>query len=68
MSKAKIFGVLDAKCGFWQVKLDDKSNFLTTFNIQYGRYPWMQMPFGISCMLEVWQQRMNHIIKGFYLQ
>ena len=32
LSKAKIFSVLDAKSGFWQVKLDDKSSFLTTFN------------------------------------
>ena len=25
-SGAKVFSVLDAKCGFWQVKLDEKSS------------------------------------------
>ena len=31
LSKAKVFSVADAKNGFWQVKLDQKSSFLTTF-------------------------------------
>ena len=32
LNKAKIFTVLDAKTGFWQVQLDQKSSHLTTFN------------------------------------
>ena len=31
LSKAKVFPVLDAKDGFWQVKLDEESSYLTTF-------------------------------------
>lgn len=31
-SKAKVFSVLDAKSGFWQVPLDEASSRLTTFN------------------------------------
>ena len=32
LSKAKVFYVLDAKNGFWQVQLDKESSYLTTFN------------------------------------
>ena len=31
LSKAKVFSVLDAKEGFWQVKLDEEGSYLTTF-------------------------------------
>jgi len=31
LAKAKIFSILDAKNGFWQVKLDEESSKLTTF-------------------------------------
>lgn len=56
LNKAKVFTVLDAKTGFWQVKLDQQSSYLTTFNTPFGRYRWLRMPFGISSALEVWQQ------------
>ena len=36
LKNAKVFTVLEAKNGFWQVVLDDKSSFLTTFNTPLG--------------------------------
>ena len=36
LNKAKVFTVLDAKTGFWQVKLDQQSSYLTTFNTPFG--------------------------------
>ena len=67
LSKAKVFSVLDAKSGFWKVLLDEVSSRLTTFNIPFGRYRWLGMPFGISSAPEELQKRMNNIfvdIKG----
>ena len=64
LNKAKIFTVFDAKTGFWQVQLDQKSSYLTTFNTTFGRYWWLRIPFGISSTPEVWQQRMNQIVVG----
>ena len=64
LTNAKVFTVLDAKTGFWQVKLAEDSSYLTTFNTPFGRYRWIRMPFGISSAPEVWQQRMNEIIEG----
>ena len=42
---AKVFSVLDAKNGFWYVKLDEESSYLTTFHTPLGRYRWCRMPF-----------------------
>ena len=38
LTKARLFTVLDAKSSFWQVKLDEPSSYLTTFNTPFGRY------------------------------
>ena len=64
LSGAKVFSVLDAKCGFWQVKLDEKSSYLTTMNTPFGRYRWLRMPFDINTAPEVWQQRMHELVEG----
>ena len=61
---AKVFSVLDAKNGFWHVKLNEESSHLTTFHTPFGRYPWCRMPFGISLAPEVFQRRMHELIEG----
>jgi len=38
LSGARVFTVVDAKNGFWQIELDDESSRLTTFNTPFGRY------------------------------
>ena len=61
---AKVFSVLDAKNGFWHVKLDEESSYLTTFHTPFGRYRWCRMPFGVSSAPEVFQRRMHELIEG----
>ena len=61
---AKVFSVLDAKNGFWHVKLDKESSYLTTFHTPFGRYRWCRMPFGVSSAPEVFQRRMHKQIEG----
>ena len=36
MAGAKFFSKLDAKSGYWQLKLDEVSSLLTTFNTSFG--------------------------------
>ena len=64
LSKAKVFPVLDAKSGFWQVPLGEASNRLITFNIPFGQYRWLRMPFDISSAPEEFQKRMNDTFGG----
>ena len=52
-----MFSVLDAKDGFWLVKLDEESPYLTTFWSPCGRLRWLRMPFGINIALEEYQRR-----------
>lgn len=64
LKNAKVFSLLDAKDGFWQVKLDEESSYLTTFNTPFGRYRWKRMPFGISSAPEVFQRKIHEIAEG----
>ena len=60
---AKVFSVLDASSGFWQVKLDRKSAKLCTFNTPFGRYMFTRLPFGISSAPDVFQTIMSEMFE-----
>ena len=64
LSDAKYFSVLDATSGYWQIKLDEESSFLTTFNMPFGRYRFTRMPFGIHSAQEVFQKTMDLAFEG----
>lgn len=38
LSGKNVFTIIDMKSGFWQIKLDDYSSRLCTFNTPFGRY------------------------------
>ena len=61
---AKVFTVHDVRRGFWHVRLDDRSSYLTTFHTPFGRYRYKRMPFGISSDPEVFQKKMHELIEG----
>ena len=48
--------VLDAKQGYWNVKLDEKSSYLTTFNTHKGRYRFLRMPFGLRMSQDIFSE------------
>ncbi|RXN06058.1 Transposon Ty3-I Gag-Pol [Labeo rohita] len=52
-----IFTILDEKDGYWQIKLDEPSSKLCTFNSPWGRYCFRRLPFGIRSASEVFQQK-----------
>ena len=61
MPQAKVFSVLDATSGYWQVKLDEASSKLCTFNSPIGRYRFTRLPFGIKSATEVFQNHMSEL-------
>ena len=59
-----VFSTLDLKDGYWQVKLDEDSSLLCTFNTPFGRYRFTRMPFGIKSASEVFQKKNEEAFAG----
>lgn len=64
MPSAKVFSVVDANQGYWQIQLDDESSKLCTFNSPLGRYRFKRLPFGISSAPEVFQRCLSQHLEG----
>lgn len=62
MPNAKIFTKLDATSGFWQLRLDEKSSKLCTFNTPFGRFRFTRLPFGIKSAPEVFQKVISQMV------
>ena len=45
--KSKYFSTLDATSGYWQLRLDEESQHLTTFLTPWGRYQFLRTPMGL---------------------
>ena len=57
------FTKLDAHLGYWSIVLDQDSSMLTTFNSPFGRYCFLQLPFGLVCSQDIFQKKMDQILK-----
>ena len=61
---ARLFTTLDAKSGFLQLKVDEPSLQLTTFNTPFGHYQRLRLPLGIKSAPEIYQRIMDTKLKG----
>lgn len=59
LTDAQVFSILDVRHGYWNVRLDEESQLLTTFNTPYGRYCFKRLPFGIVTAQDVFQKKMD---------
>ena len=60
---AKWFSKLDASSGFWQLKLEEDSSKLCTFNTPEGRYRFLRLPYGILSAPEVYHKTIHMILE-----
>ena len=64
LAGAQYFSVLDARSGYWTIKLSHESSMLTTFNTIYGRYRFKRLPFGIISAQDEFQRRVDEAYEG----
>ena len=62
LAQSKNFTVKDATSGFWHVPLDLRSSLLTTFNTPWGTW-WLRMPFGLKVSGDVFQERVDKVLR-----
>ena len=60
---ANTFSTLDAANGFWQLKLDEESSRLCTFDTPIGWYRFTRQPFGVKCTPEIFQRTMDQMVE-----
>ncbi|KAK3107438.1 hypothetical protein FSP39_014641 [Pinctada imbricata] len=63
MPNAKVFSILDATTGFWQIQLDEASSKLCAFNTSFGRFRFTRLPFGIKSASEVFQKVTSQMVE-----
>lgn len=64
MTRARDFSKMDASHGFLQLRIDEQSTKLCTFNTPFGRYSYQRLPFGISLAPEIFHRAMEQIVEG----
>ncbi|XP_035658200.1 uncharacterized protein K02A2.6-like [Branchiostoma floridae] len=64
LAGAKVFSKLDASNGYWNIKIDEESSLLTTFNTPYGRFKFNRLPFGLKVSQDVFQRKIDETYKG----
>ena len=55
--------LIDTSSGYLVLKLEEKSSYLTTFTCQFGRYRYKQLPFGTAPVGDIFQRKIDKIIK-----
>ncbi|KAI8487979.1 hypothetical protein Bbelb_344270 [Branchiostoma belcheri] len=64
LAGAKIFSKLDASNGYWNIKIDEESSLLTTFNTPFGRFKFNRLPFGLKVSQDVFQRKVDETYRG----
>ena len=63
LAKSKFKTMNDATSGYWHVVLDLASSLLTTFNTPWGKYRWLRLPFGLKIASDIFQERLDRVIR-----
>lgn len=64
LSGAKYFSVLDATKGYWSIRLNEKSSYLTTFNSPFSRYRYLRLPMGIRSSQDIFNRKIDETFEG----
>ena len=62
IAPAKVFSTFDLRIGYWHVKVDGESSYMTTFDTPFGMYRWLRLPYGTTVSSEMFQRRLYQTI------
>jgi hypothetical protein len=62
---AIIFSKFYLKSGFWQIQIDPRDRYKTTFTVPFGQQEWNVMSFGLKNAPFEFQRIMNYIFNPF---
>jgi hypothetical protein len=65
LSRAKIYTKLDIIAIFNRIRIAEKQEYLTAFNIRYGLYETLVMLFGLSNAPVIFQTRINKVLHPY---
>jgi hypothetical protein len=66
-ANSNIFSTLDLTSGFWQMKLDEKSQPLTAFTIPgKGQFHWVTSPMGLLGCPASFQCLMEGVLRNIF--
>ena len=67
LNNAKYLSLKDASSGHHNLKLDEKSSYLTTFACQFGTYSYKRLPFGAAPTGDVVQRKLEKYLKIYQM-
>ena len=65
LNGAKYFTMLDLRVGYHHIPLDKPSIPKTAFNLPFGKYEYVKVPFGLAQTPAYFQELMTSILKDF---
>ena len=64
LNNVKYLSLIDVHSGHHNLKLDDRSSYLTTFACQFGRYRYKILLFGAAPTGDMFQHKIDEIFKN----
>ena len=58
------FSTIDMSWGFYELLLEESSQYLTDFSTPLGSFKWLLMPMGLTGSLSVFQSLMERVLVG----
>ena len=65
LNESKYFTTLDFRAGYHHIPLDKFPILKTAFNLPFGKYKYVKIPFGLAQAPAYFQKLMTSILKDF---
>ena len=64
LGKAKYFSLLNARIGYHQIAISERSKKYLAFSTPFGAHTYNRMPMGLKTACEIYQRVMTEMLQG----